>query len=131
VKSKGLPNPERSFGVSVGGVLCLIAAVLVWRHRLGRAEIVGSAGAMLLVLGLSAPRLLKVPSALWWRFSRALGHVNARILLSVLFFLVLTPLGLVWRVTGRDPLFRRRERWPGWSPYPARYRDPQHYSRMF
>lgn len=128
---KGPANPERSFGVSVGAVLCVIAAVLWWRHRVTRAEIVGGVGVVLLAGGLIAPRLLKWPSALWWRFSRALGYVNARVLLSVLFFLILTPLGLAWRLFGKDPLTRRRDRWPGWSAYPGRYRDPKHYSRMF
>lgn len=124
-------NPERSFGVSVGGVLCLIAVVLVWRGRLTRAEWVGGVGAVLLVLGLAGPSLLKWPSAGWWRFAKALGYVNARILLTVLFGLVLTPLGLLWRVTGKDPLTRRRERWSGWSTYPDRYRNPKHYERMY
>ncbi len=50
---------ERSFGISVGGVLLLIAAVLWWRGRITSAEIVGGIGAVLLVLGLTAPRLLK------------------------------------------------------------------------
>jgi len=129
--AKGPANPERSFGVSVGTVLCVIAAVLWWRHRVTRAEIVGGIGVVLLLGGLLAPRLLKWPSALWWRFSRALGYVNARVLLSILFLLVLTPIGLAWRLLGKDPLARRRDRWPGWSPYPERYRDPKHYSRMF
>ena len=58
-------------------------------------------------------------------------YVNARVLLTVLFGLVLTPLGLVWRVTGKDPLARRRSTWQGWSAYPSRYQDRQHYERMF
>ena len=124
-------NPERSFGVSVGIVLCLIAAYSIWRGRIGRAEAIGGVGAVLLVLGLVAPRLLKRPSAMWWRFSIALGRVNARILLTLLFSLVLVPLSLFWRLIGKDPLHRRRKNWPGWSPYPARYRDPKHYGRMY
>ena len=31
-------NPERSFGVSVGIVLCVIAAILWWRGRVTRAD---------------------------------------------------------------------------------------------
>ncbi len=124
-------NPERSFGVSVGSVLCLIAGVLVWRGRQTRAEWVGAVGVVLLVFGLVRPSLLKWPSAAWWRFAKALGYVNARILLTVLFGLVLTPLGLIWRITGKDPLDRKRSRWRGWSEYPARYRDRKHYERMF
>jgi hypothetical protein len=128
---KGPANPEKSFGVSVGIVLCVIAALLVWRGRVVRAEVVGGVGAVLLLLGLVYPPLLKYPSAAWWRFAKALGYVNARVLLTVLFSIVLVPLSLVWRVIGKDPLARRRDRWPGWSPYPARYRDRKHYERMY
>jgi hypothetical protein len=124
-------NPERSFGISVGTVLCIIAVFLVWRGRIGRAEVVGGVGVFLVVFGFLYPPLLKYPSAAWWRFSRALGYVNARILLSIIFFLILTPLGLLWRVTGKDPLARGRKGWRGWTPYPARYRSAKHFDRMF
>src|SRR2546423_2597996 len=101
---------ERSFGVSVGAVLCAIAAALVWRGRLGRAEVVGATGLALLVCGLLYPPVLRYPSAIWWRFSRALGHFNARVLLTLMFGLVLVPLSLLWRLIGKDPLTRRQDR---------------------
>ena len=40
---------------------------------------------------------------------RVLGYVNARILLTVLFSVLLVPLALVWRLTGKDPLARRQD----------------------
>ena len=126
-----VPPRERSFGLSVGSILCAIAALLAWRGRVARAEWLAGIGGLLVVLGLLKPAFLKRPSELWWRFSRALGWVNARVLLTILFVAVLVPVGLLWRVVGKDPLARRREKWPGWSPHPARYRDPKHYSRMF
>ena len=129
--TKGPANPERSFGVSVGLVLCVIAAALWWRGRVTRAEILGGVGAFLLVTGLVYAPLLKYPSAAWWRVSKVLGYVNARVLLTILFSLVLVPLSLVWRLTGKDPLARRRQKWPGWSAYPSRYRDRKHYERMY
>jgi hypothetical protein len=91
----------------------------------------GISGAALVVLGLLLPRSLAWPSRLWWRLVHILGYVNARVILTVLFAVLLVPLGLVWRMTGKDPLSRRRGASPGWSPYPARYRDPKHYSRMY
>lgn len=128
---KGPANPERSFGVSVGIFLLLVTAALVWRERITAAEILGPIGAVLLVLGLTKPMWLKYPSALWWKFALALGYVNARIILSILFFLVLTPLSLIWRVIGKDPLTRKRGSWAGWTPYPERYRDRTHLTRMY
>jgi saxitoxin biosynthesis operon SxtJ-like protein len=124
-------NRERSFGLSVGGVLIVIAALLAWRGRVTRAEIVGVIGVVLVVGGAFAPKLLKWPSDLWWAFAMALGWVNARVLLSVLFFLILSPLGLLWRLTGRDPLSLRRSSYPGWTPYPERLRRREHFERMF
>lgn len=131
MKPKGPANPEKSFGVSVGAVLLLIAAVLVWRDRVTTAEIVGGIGAVLLILGLVQPRLLKWPSAIWWKFALVLGYVNARIILSLIFIIVFSPLGLLWRVIGKDPLAKKRRNWPGWSPYPPRYRKSDHFNRMY
>jgi hypothetical protein len=129
--AKGPKNPERSFGVSVGAVLLVIAAALWWRGRAGRAEVLGGIGAVLLLFGALRPQLLKWPSALWWRLASVLAYVNARILLTLLFSVLLVPLSLVWRVLGKDPLSRRREQFEGWTPYPDRYRDRTHFERMF
>ncbi len=122
---------ERSFGISVGGFLLLVAAVLWWRGRITNAEILAGVGVVLVTLGLTAPRLLKYPSNVWWKFAMILGYVNARVILSIAFFLVLTPIALIWRLIGRDPLSIKKEHWPGWSPHPARYRDKDHFTKMY
>jgi hypothetical protein len=128
---KAPPDRDRQFGLAVGTVLILIAAFSVWRGRILTAEILGGIGAVLVVLGRFAPRLLKYPSAAWWKLAMMLGYVNARIILTLIFTIVLVPLGVLWRLIGRDPLGRRRSHWPGWSPYPERYRDGSHYKRMY
>ncbi len=124
-----LPGSERSFGLTVGAVLCVLAAVLFWRGRPVRAEIVGAAGAVLLLLGAVAPSLLKRPRAWWWRVARTVGDFNARVLLTVMFVVVFVPLGVIWRLIGKDPLRRRTAR-PEWVPCPDRHRDRHHYLRM-
>jgi hypothetical protein len=129
--AKGPKNPERSFGISVGSMLIVLALILLWRRRITRAEVLGGVGLVLLVLGLIAPALLKYPSKYWWKFSLAFGRVMARFWLSLLFLLVLTPVSLIWRVMGRDPLARSRDNWPGWSSYPDRYRNRKHYDQMY
>ena len=122
---------ERSFGISVGTVLLLIAAFLLWRGRTTGATIAGGVGAVLLLFGLTYPPLLYYPSKAWWALAAVLGYVNARIILTVAFLLVLTPIGLLWRALGRDPLTRKRRNFQGWSAYPARYRDRNHFTRMY
>ena len=44
----------------------------------------------------------------WMALARALGYINSRVLLPLTYYLVLTPLGFVLRLTGHDPLHRRR-----------------------
>lgn len=122
---------ERSFGISVGVALLLIAAVLLWRGRITAAEITGGIGAVLLIFGLTYPPLLYYPSQAWWALAGVLGYVNARIILTVAFLVLLTPMGLIWRVIGRDPLSRKRANFAGWSAHPARYRDRNHFTRMY
>jgi hypothetical protein len=126
-----MPGTERSFGLSVGGVLCAIAAVLLWRGRPLRAELVGAIGVALVVLGTVAPRTLRWPRIWWWRLARRVGDFNARVLLTIMFGVVFVPVGIVWRLTGKDPLARRKAAGGGWLAYPSRYRDRQHFSRMY
>jgi hypothetical protein len=130
-KRRPADHQERSFGLWVGGALCVIAGLLAWRGRVGRAEVVGVFGVLLVVSGLLVPALLKWPSVWWLRLARALGYVNARILLTVIFGLIFIPLSLLWRLTGKDPLARNRQRFPGWSPYPSTRHDRAHYGRMY
>ena len=121
---------HRSFGLTVGGVLMLFAAFTTWRGHLTRGEVLGAIGAVLIVLGLVAPRLLAGPAAAWSRVGHALGWFNSRVLLTVMFGLVLWPIGAINRLFGKDPLERGR-RPSMWTPYPERLRDPKHFERQF
>jgi len=129
--AKTHPKPERAFGLSVGTVLILIAAFAVWRERYLTAEILGGAGVVLVVLGYLQPMWLYWPSKAWWRMALALGYVNARVILTVAFGILLVPISMLWRIVGKDPMARRRANWHGWTVYPPRYRDRNHYTRMY
>ena len=122
---------ERSFGLSVGSVLVLLAFALAWRGVRPSATVAGATGVALLVLGAARPLWLRPLSVAWWTLAHALGWLNARLLLSLAFFLLLTPLRAIWRIMRYDPLERRREAFRGWSEYPKRYHDASHFDRMF
>src|SRR4026208_79522 len=102
------PGTPRSFGLSVGGALCVGAAILVWRHVSGGiAATVEALGLMLVILALTYPLILKRPWVRVWRSPQALAAVNARIVLTLLFLVALVPMSLMWRIVGKDPLARR------------------------
>ena len=126
-------NADRTFGFVVGGVFALAGGLLAfWRHRTGWGVALGAPGAVLVLLGAVAPELLAGPHRAWMAFAKLLGRINGFVFLSIVFFLILTPLGLVLRLFGRDEL-RRRGAAPVsmWTPYPERNRDPRHFERIF
>lgn len=95
-------------------LLCLIAAAAtkrpVWIY----------ASMAVLVTTMTAPVVMKPPARLWFGLSGLLGAVASRILLTVLFFVLVTPVGLVRRAMGRDPLRLRQWKDGGGSVFVAR-----------
>jgi len=59
--------------------------------------------------GLVAPRALGPVQRAWLKLGQALGWFNSRLVLSLVFFIVVMPLGLVMRLAGKDPVARRRD----------------------
>jgi len=116
----------------VGGVFAVLGALLFWRHRTAAGAAFALLGGALLFLAAAAPPLLAAPHRAWLAFARVLGRVNSAIFLCLTFFLVLTPLGFVLRLFGRDEL-RRRGPAPAsmWTPYSERNRDPRHYETIW
>ena len=62
-----------------------------------------------LLIGLTAPRLLHYPYKGWIALGYALGWINSQIILGLVFILVLQPIAYIMRLTGYDPLRRRRK----------------------
>ena len=122
---------ERSFGLTVGGVLLAIAAFSAWRGHPLRAETTGAIGALLVVAAALRPSSLAPLSRVWMRIGGALGWFNSRVLLTLIFVVIFAPFGLVARLFGKDPLDRRPGAASRWSKYPERYLDPKHYERMY
>jgi hypothetical protein len=62
-------------------------------------------GAMVLhVLNMTVPQMYRPVAVLWLGLSDLLGSVVSKILLSIVFFLVVTPIGVVRRIFGKDSL---------------------------
>jgi hypothetical protein len=131
---KGKFQLERQFGTIVGGVWLIIGLWTGWRGSWPPAASGASAaiGVALGVLALAAPRTLAYPRRAWMALAEVLGFVSTRLILGAVFFLMLTPLGVVMRKTGWDPLAsRRRSGQSAWAPYPSRVANPRHFEQMF
>ncbi len=94
---------DRSFGIVFAVVFSITG---VWPLLHGEAARPWWLGAALViaVIGLVRPRTLAPFNRLWARFGRMLHSVMSPVILGLLFYLVVTPTGLLMRVTGRRPL---------------------------
>jgi hypothetical protein len=72
------------------------------------------AAVILLAMTLAVPRVLDPLKRLWLRFG-ALGHaVLSPVLLALFYYTVITPIGLLMRLVGKDPLRLKRNRETYW-----------------
>lgn len=97
----------RNFGLVVGGVLVGIGAVIVWRHAWTLtpwAMGFGGVGAVLVLLGLALPVALRPVYRVWMGLAVVLGFVMTRVLLTLVFVLLVIPIGLALRLAGKDLL---------------------------
>jgi hypothetical protein len=99
---------HRKTALVVGAILALAAAWNIAKGRTAAAVLLTSMAVVLAAMGVFAPPAAARFHKVWMRTAFALGCVNTRILLSLTFFLVFLPIGLVARLAGRDRLMRRR-----------------------
>lgn len=122
----------RGFGLTVGLAFVILAAFLLWKTR-PTWPLFGGLGALLVLLGLVVPALLRPVERLWMKLARALGWVMTRVILGLIFLLLFTPAGLALRLLGKDPLELRLDRRASsyWRPRTDQDRSPARMERMF
>ncbi|MEM7587606.1 MAG: SxtJ family membrane protein [Acidobacteriota bacterium] len=109
------PQDLRKFSWTVGGAFILLWAVIlyVFPYLWGKGHdvpLLWQIGAALAVVGTAVPLLVKPLYYGWMAFALCLGWVMTRVLLTIFFFLVITPVALIFKIIGRDALHRKLDR---------------------
>ena len=107
----------RKFGLVMTVPLALIGGYLWWKGR-GAAPYVVGAAAFFLLSGLLVPQLLRPVEKIWMKFAEILSAIMTRVILTLAFYLVISPFGLLLRLLGKDLLNLRfdQERESYWIP---------------
>lgn len=104
MKMKTSHKELRTFGLLVGGIFLVIAVwPLLLRSEAPRLWALGL-GASLVCLGAFIPRSLTHVHFAWMKVGELLGWINSRILLGVVFYGLITPMGFLMRLAGKDPM---------------------------
>ena len=96
-------SSNRSFGIVFFIIFFLIALYpLLSDHEIRLWALIISA--IFLILGLLKSKLLTPLNKLWFRFGIFLGKIITPIIMGIIFFIVVTPIGLIMRLIGKDLL---------------------------
>jgi Saxitoxin biosynthesis operon protein SxtJ len=125
------PAMERRSTLTVVAVLALIAGWSFYRGHQIRFEIVAALAGILFVVAF-VPPAARIFHRYWMGLAHVLGAINSRIILSLLYFLVITPVGSLVRWSGHDPLRRRTQRSTSyWVPRPQPRQTRAEFEKTF
>ena len=91
----------RSFALSVGAVLAALGVLAYWRGGLRAGAVLGGVGTALMAVGLVAPGRLGGVHRAWMALALAISKVTTPVFMGIVYFGVLTPIGLAMRLVRR------------------------------
>lgn len=129
---QGTKSELRKFGLTIGIFLLVIAGFLYWKQRPSFPYFAYVGGGFALT-GLVVPILLKPIYKAWMSFAVVMGFIMTRVILTIIYFGMFTPIALVAKLLGKDLLDERlnKRATTYWVKRPATTFDPKSAENMF
>jgi hypothetical protein len=112
VPARLTPAEGRKFALTVGIAFVVLAGLSKWRGHVVPPLVLGGLGIALVLAGLVLPGHLSGVHRAWMGLAHALSKVTTPIFMGLVYYLVLTPIGLIMRALGKNPLHHGGE--SGW-----------------
>ncbi len=98
----------REFGLTTGGIVVLSFGLFIpWILRRPFPLWPRIVSGVLVSWALIAPATLRFVYRTWMRLGSLLNSITTPIILGIIYLLVITPVGLIMRLRGKDPLARK------------------------
>ena len=131
---KNIPNSNKdikSFGITIGIILLVLSGLLMY-HGKEFYQTIAILASAFIGLGLILPILLKPIYFMWMVFAAILGWIMTRVILSLVFYLIITPIGLITRIIGEDFLaFKKKNLDSYWNHRDSSIELNQDYEKQF
>ena len=121
----------KNFGFTIGFILLIIGVFLFVKEK-DLFIYFFSIGSILIILGGIAPVILKPFYKIWMIFAVIIGWIMTRVILSVLFFSIITTIGIFTRLIGKDFLnLKSKNNESYWNIRNKEYELNQDYEKQF
>ncbi len=122
----------RKFGLTIG-IAFLLLAVLLFITKKNSFPYFGTIGVLLIIIGLAVPGILKPFNKIWMSLSIILGWIMTRVILTILFYFAITPIGLLVKLIRKDFLDLKIDKSKNsyWQKREKKKFDPVDYERQF
>tara|TARA_X000000950_G_scaffold150705_1_gene185724 strand:+ start:3269 stop:3679 length:411 start_codon:yes stop_codon:yes gene_type:complete len=121
----------KNFGVTIGFILLMIGAFLFIREK-DSCIYFFSIGSILIIVGVITPVILKPIYKIWMIFAVIIGWIMTRVILSILFFSIITTIGIFTRLIGKDFLnLKSKNNESYWNIRNKEYELNQDYEKQF
>ena len=121
----------KNFGVTIGFILLMIGAFLFIREK-DSCIYFFSIGSILIIVGVITPVILKPIYKIWMIFAVIIGWIMTRVILSILFFSIITTIGIFTRLIGKDFLsLKSKNNKSYWNIRNKEYELNQDYEKQF
>jgi len=98
------PAQGRRFGLTVGGAFLVFAAIAWWRGHPTTTTVLGTLGGVLALAGLVIPTYLGPVERAWMGLAHLISKVTTPIVMGLMYLVALTPIGLLRRTMGGNPM---------------------------
>jgi hypothetical protein len=113
--SANLKSPDRTqlrhFGLIMAGMIALVFGLgIPWLRDYAAPWWVWAIAGAFAIVGLGFPAMLAAVYKVWMKLGAVLGWINSRIILGVVYYAIILPMGIFMRAFGKDPMARKLDK---------------------
>lgn len=109
----------RKFGFTVGAAFAVLSGLAWWADHPVAWKVFAVVGGALLVAGAISPTYLGPVQRKWMSFAHLLSKITTPVFMSIVYFLVITPIALIRRTMGHQPMKHAEKDGGFWTPAPS------------
>ena len=123
----------RTFGIALAVLLTVIGVVQFFKGHVPRNYWFWGAAGVILLAAAALPILIKPIYRVAIFIAHILGWINTRLILALIYYLMFTPISLIMKLIGRDPLHRKfdKEATSYWNLREKTVKTKEQYLRQF